>query len=400
MVTLDADGQHKPEDLPRLVAALEGADLVVGARVRTGAMPPHRRLGNALSAGFLTWLAGTPLPDVQSGYRVHRRAVLEALGLARPAPRPRGGAAPAAPPTFRSTGYGFESEILVAAARLGFTIANVPIEAVYEGAPSHLHPLRELPTLRARSTRGSSPTPAAGRRARRRRGRGRDGVNILVTNDDGITSPALYLLRQELSDLGTRLHRRARSRPERDQPLAHALPARCASSAPSPTCSPSTARRPTACDRGRTGSSEPRSTSWCRGVNRGPNMGDDVFYSGTVAAAIEGAMQGVPALAVSLATSGRADFAYACAVRAPARRARCSSAGCRPSACSTSTCRSWRDDEIQGVRVTRLGKRKYEDTLIERNDPRGRAYYWIGGRRADVGARRRGPTSSRSTRAT
>ena len=146
VATLDADGQHKPEDLPRLAAALEGADLVVGARVRTGAMPPHRRLGNALSAGFLTWLAGTPLPDVQSGYRVHRRVALESLGLTAVAP---GAAAPfahrPAPPSFRSTGYGFESEILVAAARLGFTIANVPIEAVYEGAPSHLNPAREVP---------------------------------------------------------------------------------------------------------------------------------------------------------------------------------------------------------------------------------------------------------------
>jgi len=141
VVTLDADGQHKPEDLPRMMVALEGADLVVGARVRTGAMPPHRRFGNALSAGFLTWLAGTPLPDVQSGYRVHRRSVLDALGLSgvpHPAHAPQ-------PPSFRSTGYGFESEILVAAARFGFTIANVPIEAVYEGAPSHFHPLKELP---------------------------------------------------------------------------------------------------------------------------------------------------------------------------------------------------------------------------------------------------------------
>jgi hypothetical protein len=145
VATLDADGQHKPEDLPRLAVALEGADLVVGARVRTGAMPPHRRLGNALSAGFLTWLAGTPLPDVQSGYRVHRAIALEMLGLTALVP---GAAKPTrvlAPPSFRSTGYGFESEILVAAARLGLTIANVPIEAVYEGAPSHLNPAREVP---------------------------------------------------------------------------------------------------------------------------------------------------------------------------------------------------------------------------------------------------------------
>jgi glycosyltransferase involved in cell wall biosynthesis len=141
VVTIDADGQHKPEDLPRLLAALASADLVVGARVRGAHMPPHRRFGNALSAGFLSWLAGASLPDVQSGYRAHRTSVLDALGLTARAAREPGAGRPA----FRSTGYGFESEILVAAARLGFTIANVPIEAVYEGAPSHFHPLRELP---------------------------------------------------------------------------------------------------------------------------------------------------------------------------------------------------------------------------------------------------------------
>lgn len=143
VATIDADGQHKPEDLPRLVAALAHADVVVGARVRTAAMPPHRRLGNALSAAYLSWVAGTRLPDVQSGYRVHRASVLRALGLQPPAPAEA--AAAVAPPAFRSTGYGFESEILIAAARLGFAIADVPIEAVYEGAPSHFDPLRELP---------------------------------------------------------------------------------------------------------------------------------------------------------------------------------------------------------------------------------------------------------------
>ena len=114
-------------------------------------MPPHRRLGNALSAGFLTWLAGTPLPDVQSGYRAHRVTVLDALGLSG---RDGPGASPGARrPEFHSSGYGFESEILVAAARMGFAIANVPIEAVYEGAPSHFHPAREMPRFASLYTR-------------------------------------------------------------------------------------------------------------------------------------------------------------------------------------------------------------------------------------------------------
>ncbi|MGH7725339.1 MAG: glycosyltransferase family 2 protein [Candidatus Eiseniibacteriota bacterium] len=172
IVTIDADGQHRPEDLPRLLAALADSDLVVGARVRGPAMPPHRRLGNALSAGFLTWLAGTPLPDVQSGYRAHRVNVLEALGL-------DGGAAhEPPPPAFRSTGYGFESEILIAAARLGFVIANVPIEAVYEGAPSHFRPHREVPrfvTLYCRLLTDAGRW-SAHRRAREAAGVGRDST--------------------------------------------------------------------------------------------------------------------------------------------------------------------------------------------------------------------------------
>jgi len=103
-----------------------------------------------------------------------------------------------------------------------------------------------------------------------------------------------------------------------------------------------------------------------------------VFYSGTVAAAIEGAMQGVPAIAVSLATTGRADYTYACGfVRRlvevvlkeglPAKSVLNVNVPDRPAA------------DIRGVRVTRLGQRRYADELIERADPRGRAYYWIGG---------------------
>ena len=110
-------------------------------------------------------LAGTSLPDVQSGYRAHRTVVLDALGLTGAA---RATTA-AGRPEFRSTGYGFESEILVAAARLGYVIANVPIEAVYEGAPSHFHPMRELPRFASLYTRLLTD---AGRWSAYRRARG------------------------------------------------------------------------------------------------------------------------------------------------------------------------------------------------------------------------------------
>src|SRR5439155_5688973 len=100
--------------------------------------PAHRRWGNRLSALFLTWLARTPVADAQSGYRAHRRELLRALGLV-------GAREGAAPPALRDRGYGLESEILVAAARLGFRVVSVPIRSVYEGIPSHFRPAREIP---------------------------------------------------------------------------------------------------------------------------------------------------------------------------------------------------------------------------------------------------------------
>jgi len=114
------------------------------------------------------------------------------------------------------------------------------------------------------------------------------------------------------------------------------------------------------------------------GVNRGPNMGDDVFYSGTVAAAIEGAFQGLPALAISLVVSGVADFTYACAfarslVDTMVER------GLPPKSVLNVNVPNRPAAEIKGVKVTKLGMRVYEDSLIERVDPRGRNYYWIGG---------------------
>ncbi len=202
-------------------------------------------------------------------------------------------------------------------------------------------------------------------------------MNILVTNDDGITSTALYGLRDALADLG----RVFIVAPDRDQSAtSHSLtlyrPMRIENPAPDVYAVDGT---PTDCVLiAMHGLLNEPIDLVVSGVNRGANMGDDVFYSGTVAAAIEGAMQGLPAIAVSLAVSGLADFTYACAftrrlveaVRRegmPAKSVLNVNVPNRPAA------------EVAGVEVTRLGKRVYQDTLIERTDPRGRKYYWIGG---------------------
>jgi 5'-nucleotidase len=203
-------------------------------------------------------------------------------------------------------------------------------------------------------------------------------VNILVTNDDGIASPALYGLRQELESLG----RVFIVAPDRDQSAtSHSLtlyrPMRIDRPADDTYAIDGT---PTDCVLAATHGLLPVAPDLVvSGVNRGPNMGDDVFYSGTIAAAIEGALQGLPALALSLVTGGGpADFGYACrfarslvdeviARGMPPKSVLNVNVPARPAA------------EIQGVKITRLGKRAYDDSLIERVDPRGRSYYWIGG---------------------
>jgi len=202
-------------------------------------------------------------------------------------------------------------------------------------------------------------------------------VNILVTNDDGVMSPALRVLRTELAAFG----RVVVVAPDRDQSAtSHAL----------------TLSRPFRIHRHDVDvysvDGTPTDCVVCAfyglldvvpdmvisGINHGPNMGEDVFYSGTVAAAIEGTLQGAASMAVSLVTRDLTDFVEPARFVArfsrevaerglPARRLLNVNIPHLP----------W--DAIEGVAVTRLGSRMYRDTLIRKVDPRGREYYWIGG---------------------
>jgi len=128
--TLDADGQHDPADLPRFLAAAPGHDLVVGARTLGQGMPGLRAFGNRVSSWFIGVLAGQPIPDSQSGYRLHTRALLD-------------GVVPAIDGEAR--GFLFETELLVRAGRQGYRIGSVPIATVYADQGSHFHPATELP---------------------------------------------------------------------------------------------------------------------------------------------------------------------------------------------------------------------------------------------------------------
>ncbi len=114
------------------------------------------------------------------------------------------------------------------------------------------------------------------------------------------------------------------------------------------------------------------------GINHGPNLGDDVTYSGTVGAAIEGAVLGIPSAAFSLAGRG-SDGLAACL---PFVGAIIEQMIEKPPAPRTYWNVNFPDlpaGGIQGVAITHIGHRVYQDTVVEKIDPRGKPYYWIGG---------------------
>lgn len=123
IVTLDADGQHPPAEIPRLVAPIADgrADLVLGARERTGAMPFGRRLTNWVSARLATRIAGQGVTDAQTGFRAFTRAVAQRV-------RPAGDR------------YDYETAFLLSACDAGCRVTCVAIPTIYAGAPSHFRP--------------------------------------------------------------------------------------------------------------------------------------------------------------------------------------------------------------------------------------------------------------------
>ena len=133
IVTLDGDGQHVPEDIPRLVAAAEqhpGA-IVIGARLADrAAIPRPRYLANRIAAFWLSWACGQRLDDSQSGFRVYPAVLFRELAV----------------PHDRARSFVFESEILIEAAHRGHRCVMVPIAALYPRAAraSHFRPVLDI----------------------------------------------------------------------------------------------------------------------------------------------------------------------------------------------------------------------------------------------------------------
>ena len=112
------------------------------------------------------------------------------------------------------------------------------------------------------------------------------------------------------------------------------------------------------------------------GVNHGPNLGNDVLYSGTVAAAMEGALLGFHSMAVSLAHIPAHDFSHAVAFAAALVRRLVAEPPPAPVLFNVNV----PPGPIRGYRFARLGRRTYGNEVIEKVDPRGKRYYWIGGK--------------------
>ncbi|MDU2065644.1 MAG: 5'/3'-nucleotidase SurE [Sporomusaceae bacterium] len=114
------------------------------------------------------------------------------------------------------------------------------------------------------------------------------------------------------------------------------------------------------------------------GINHGPNLGTDVLYSGTVSAAIEGILHGIPAIAFSLNAWDHCDFTVA-ANFAKRLVPKVVASGLPPHTLLNVNIPALPPEQISGVAITKLGSRQYENSFEERKDPRGRSYYWMGG---------------------
>jgi 5'-nucleotidase len=118
------------------------------------------------------------------------------------------------------------------------------------------------------------------------------------------------------------------------------------------------------------------------GINRGANLGEDVHYSGTVSAAVEGAIMGIPAIAVSVV--GRDRFHYELAANFALKLARkVIKEGMPTGVVLNVNVPNLPAASINGVAITKLGKHNYGGIIVEKMDPRGKPYYWIGGNPED-----------------
>jgi 5'-nucleotidase len=200
---------------------------------------------------------------------------------------------------------------------------------------------------------------------------------ILVTNDDGVYAPGLRMLHEAVSSLGSAVI----VAPERDNSaVSHSLtmnrPLRVVELEENIYTIDGT---PTDCVTIAINKIlRQKPDLLVSGINPGANLGDDISYSGTVSAAIEGTMYDIPSLAFSLAGNPPYDFEVAAAV-AWKLASMALAMHLPPGTLLNINIPPLAAGEIQGIRFTHQGRRIYQDAIQETFDPWARKHYWIGG---------------------
>jgi glycosyltransferase involved in cell wall biosynthesis len=134
VATLDGDSQHRPEDLPRLLECSRQwpRRIIIGSRRATGHIAPRARvIANRIADFWISWAAGHPIDDSQSGFRVYPAEVVQRIAVCPP----------------KATGFAFESEVLIEAARLGFLTVAVEIRTIHGAVlkrRSHFRPVADI----------------------------------------------------------------------------------------------------------------------------------------------------------------------------------------------------------------------------------------------------------------
>lgn len=203
-------------------------------------------------------------------------------------------------------------------------------------------------------------------------------ATILISNDDGINSEGLHKLHETLKPLGEVIV----VAPDRDQSaVSHSLslyrPLRIERISDFIYTVDGT---PTDCINLAVNGimKDKKPDLIVSGINKGENLGDDITYSGTVSAAMEGALLGVPSIAISLAGKNTFKFDAALYYSQLISKFVLKNRLPKDTLLNVNIPGAERD-EIKGIKVTRQGKRVYGEPIVEKIDPRGKKYYWIGG---------------------
>ncbi|MBA2711915.1 MAG: 5'/3'-nucleotidase SurE [Tatlockia sp.] len=210
-------------------------------------------------------------------------------------------------------------------------------------------------------------------------------MRILVSNDDGVHSPGIEALANEMATIGDVVvvaPDRNRSGASNSLTLSSPLRIRQIQNGYY-----SVDGTPTDCVHlALTGFMEPAADIVVSGINDGGNLGDDVLYSGTVAAAMEGRYLGFPAIAFSLVGDNIQHYDAAAKI-ARDIVLKMKSDVLPPQTILNVNIPNLPLEEIRGIEVTRLGTRHKAEPIVRANDPRGRTIYWVGppGMQSDAG---------------